>query len=167
MHGAIIVLDEDTNDVASFERVATPKAIAGQITRVVTTARTYNDAYVRAFAGFDEALLSAVERTGTPVQRVEFNARKWGAACENLSIMVKNGRISFPNDADLIAELEVFTSDVTFSGTPDYTLQRGHDASVRALCLVTYDQSAEEVEPGRSGIATTTRTIGGSCKLAR
>ena len=30
---------------------------------------------------------------------------------------------------------------------PDYTLQRGHDAAIRALCLVTYDQSAEEIEP--------------------
>ncbi len=98
------------------------------------------------FAGFDKAMLCAVERKDTYIQRVEFTLQKW-AACENLSMMMENGRISLPNDSDLVAELEVFTSDVTFSGMPDHTLQIGPDSAIRALCLVTYDQSAEEFEP--------------------
>jgi|GEM_PF-4832570 len=72
-----------------------------------------------------------VQRTGTYVQRVEFNAQKWGAACENLSMMVKNRRISFPNDSDLIAELEVFTS-----------------ASPSAECLTTRSSAATTPRSG-------------------
>ncbi|MGZ4934325.1 MAG: hypothetical protein ACXV49_07485 [Halobacteriota archaeon] len=112
------------------------------------TSSTYNDAYVRAFAGFDEAMLQAVALEGIYVQRVEFTRQKWTAACENLSMMMENGRISYPNDPDLIAELEVFKSDPSFSGTPDYTLQIGQDTAIRALCLVTHDQSAQEIELG-------------------
>ncbi len=41
-------------------------------------------------------------------------------------------------------ELAVFKSDPTFSGTPDHSLQVGQDTAIRALCLVTYDVSAEE-----------------------
>ncbi|MGZ4892274.1 MAG: hypothetical protein ACXV2B_08495 [Halobacteriota archaeon] len=57
-----------------------------------------------------------------------------------------NERISYPNDPDLIAELEVFRSEFTATGAPDYSVQRGQDTAVRALCLVTYDLSAEEFD---------------------
>ncbi len=144
--GAILVLDEDINEVVLFERTVA-HARKEQIARVHAVSKTYNGAYVRAFAGFDEAMLQAVMFKGVYVQRVEFTPQKWAAACENLSMMIENGRISYPNDSDLIAELEVFKSDPTFGGAPDYTQQIGQDTAIRALCLVTYDQSAEEFEP--------------------
>ena len=80
------------------------------------------------------------------LNRVKFTPEKWAAAYENLSMLMENERISYPNDPDLVAELEVFKSDSHPRGAPDYTLQRGQDAAIRALCLVTYDLSAEEID---------------------
>ncbi len=96
---------------------------------MLTVSKTYNGAYVRAFAGFDEAMLQAVTFKGVYVQRVEFTPQKWAAACANLSMMMESGRISYPNDSDIIAELEVFKSDPTFGEAPDYTLQIGQDSN--------------------------------------
>ncbi len=61
-------------------------------------------------------------------------------------MLISNDRISYPDDLSLIAELDVFKSANTFSETPDYTLQRGQDTAIRALCLVTHDVSAEEID---------------------
>ncbi|MGZ4926279.1 MAG: hypothetical protein ACXVIP_02920 [Halobacteriota archaeon] len=81
---------------------------------------------------------------GGPLQKAALTDEEWVAAFDNLSMMMQNGRISYPNYPELIADLEVFKSNVTFTGAPDYTLQRGQDTAIRALCLVTYDVSSED-----------------------
>ncbi|MGZ4846284.1 MAG: phage terminase large subunit [Halobacteriota archaeon] len=144
-YGVIVVLDEDTNDVVSFERVVAT-TMEEQIAHVATISCRYNDACVRVREGLDDAEFNRLAYKGIPVTRVKFTSEKWTAAFENLSMLIANGRISYPNDPNLVAELQVFKSAYTFSETPDYTLQRGQDTAIRALCLVTHDLSAEEID---------------------
>lgn len=51
--------------------------------------------------------------------------------------------ITIPAYPELQAEIDVFKSDFTFDGKADYSLQVAQQSGVQALCLVTYDLSAE------------------------
>ena len=62
---------------------------------------------------------------------------------EFYSLLILNRVISYPRYPNLIAELDVFKSDFTFSGAPDYSLQTAQQSGIRALCLVTYDVDPE------------------------
>jgi len=42
-----------------------------------------------------------------------------------------------------MAELDVFKSDFTYSGAPDYCLQIAQQSGIHALCLATYDVDPE------------------------
>ncbi len=76
-------------------------------------------------------------------QRVKFTEKELAAAYENLSMLMRNRVISYPLYPELIAELDVFKSDFTFSGVPDYSLQIAQQSGIHALCLVTYDVDPE------------------------
>ena len=60
---------------------------------------------------------------------------------------MRNRVISYPHYPELIAELDVFKSDFTFSGAPDYSLQIAQQSGIHALCLVTYDVDPEAPLP--------------------
>jgi hypothetical protein len=77
------------------------------------------------------------------VERVAFTPQELAAAYENLGLLIRNRVISYPRYPDLIAELEVFKSDFTFSGAPDYSTQTAQQSGIHGLCLVTYDVDAE------------------------
>lgn len=98
---------------------------------------------MRAFDGYDEAMLYAFEHKGVDVERVNLPAQKRAAAYENLGLMIRKRTISYPYYPELIAELDVFKSDPTFSGAPDYSLQIAQQSGIHALCLVTYDVDPE------------------------
>jgi hypothetical protein len=67
----------------------------------------------------DEALVYAVELKGTYVQRITFNKRKFAAAYENLSQLVRKRLVDLPNNPELMAELEAFHSEPTFDESAD------------------------------------------------
>ncbi len=117
-----------------------------QITQVYSTSRKFDNAVVRAFGGHDEALLKTLENRGVYVQRVTFTSQVLTAAYENLGMLIRNRIISYPDYPDLIAELDVFKSDFTLSGAPDYTTQTAQQSGIHALCLVTYDVDPEPYE---------------------
>jgi hypothetical protein len=99
--------------------------------------RAYNDAVVFAVRGYDEAMLLALENGGTWVQRVTFTADMWQAAYENLNLLLRNGKVSYPAYSQLMAELDAFSLSNTRSGKPDYP----RHPTIQALCLLTYDLS--------------------------
>ena len=132
------------NTVVHFERVAA-EPIEGQITQVYRTSAKFNNASVRAVDGFDEAVLSTLENRGVYMQRVKFTQKELAAAYENLGMLIHKRTISYPYVPELIAELDVFKSDFTYSGAPEYGLQIAQQSGIHALCLVTYDVDPEPV----------------------
>ena len=102
---------------------------------------------MRAVDGYDEAMLCALENKGVYVQRVKFTEKERARAYENLSILIHNRVISYPRYPELRAELDVFKSDFTFSGAPDYGLQIAQQSGIIALCLITYDVPPEAPYP--------------------
>ncbi len=113
------------------DRIAA-RPIKDQIERVSAASSTYNYGVVYARASVDDALLRAVEHNSPPVHKVKLTDEKWAAAYENLSMLIESERISYPNDPDLVAELDVLKSEFTSSGAPDYSLQREQDAEARS-----------------------------------
>jgi hypothetical protein len=116
--------------------------LEGQIAQVFQTSAKFGNASVRAFEGIDEAMLRALEHKGvymTPVSQ-----KKLAAAYENLGMLIRKSIISYPHDPELIAELDVFKSDLTFSGAPDYTTQIAQQSGIHALRLVTFEVNPEE-----------------------
>ena len=103
----LLVYDLEENAVVRFERTSA-EPIEHQITRVFETSVAFNNAVVRAIAGYDEAMLYALELKGVYVDRVKFTPQKMAAAYENLGLMIRNRVISYPHYPELIAELDVF-----------------------------------------------------------
>jgi hypothetical protein len=108
-----------------------------------TTSRKFDNAAVRALGGHDEALLKTLEQRGVYVERVTFTPQELAAAYENLGLLIHNRVISYLHYPDLIAEFDVFKSDFTFSGAPDYTTQTAQQSGIHGLCLVIYDVDPE------------------------
>ena len=64
-------------------------------------------------------------------------------------MLIRKRAVSYPECPELIAELGVFKSNLTFSGAPDYSLQVAQQSAVEALCLVTFDVNPEGPLPSR------------------
>jgi predicted phage terminase large subunit-like protein len=139
----LLVYDTTTNAVVHFERIPA-EPIEGQISQVFQMSAKFEKASVWAFSGFDEALLRALENKGVYVQRVKSSQKELTSAYENLGMLIRKRIISFPHNLELIAELEVFKSDFTYSGAPDYTTQIAQQSGIHALCLVTSDVNPEQ-----------------------
>lgn len=138
----LLVYDVYKNAVVHFERTHADN----QITWVSKLAGDF-DALVRAFKGYDEAVLKAAERKGVWVRRIEFAPQERAAAYENLGMLIRKHVISYPDCSEIIAELDVFKSDFTFNGVPDYNLQVAQQSAIEALCLATYNVDPEEPIP--------------------
>ncbi|MFZ0011583.1 MAG: phage terminase large subunit [Halobacteriota archaeon] len=134
--GAVLALDMESYEVV-FAETFPPSVVPHQLTTVAAISRTYNDAVVFAVGGSDEGMLQALEYRGTWVQRVTFTAGMWQAAYENLSLLLFNGKVSYPAYSQLMAELDAFSRSNTRSGKPDYP----RHPTIQALCLLTYDLS--------------------------
>ncbi len=134
----LVVYDRTDKTVVRFERFPA-EPVDEQISHVFRTSVTFNNAAVRAFDGFDEALLSAVESKGVYVERVKLTQKQLAAMYEKLSMLIEKHIVSFPYYPELMAELDVFKSDLTFSGAPEYSMQVAQQSAIHALCLVTYD----------------------------
>ncbi len=139
----LLVYEVTTNSVVHFERIPA-EPIESQISQVFQLSATFKKAAVSAFEGFDEALLKALENKGVYVQRVKSSQKALTSAYENLGMLIRKRIISFPHNPELIAELEVFKSDFTYSGAPDYTTQIAQQSGIHALCLVTSDVNPEQ-----------------------
>jgi len=108
----LLVYDVTTNAVVYFERIAA-ELVESQITQVFQTSAKFDNASVRAFDDFDEAMLKALEYKGVYMRRVKFNQKELAAAYENLGLHTRKRIISYPYFPELIAELDVFKSDFT------------------------------------------------------
>ena len=139
----LLVYDTDMNAVVHFERIPA-EPIEGQITRVFQMSAKFDNASVLAFDDFNEAVLRALEFKGVDVQRVKLSQKELAAAYENLGMLIRKCIISYPYDPELIAELDVFKSDFTYSGAPDYTAQIAQQSGIHALCLVTHEVDPEQ-----------------------
>jgi len=138
----LLVYDVTKNAVVHFERIIAEPI--DEVEHVFKTSVKFDNASVRAVDGFDEAMLKALEHKGVYVVRVEFNQKKLAAAYENLGMLIRKRIISYPYDPELIAELDVFKSDLTFSGVPEYGLQIAQQSGIHALCLVIHDVDPEQ-----------------------
>ena len=138
----VLVFDLMDHDVVYFERCPA-EPVENQIGRLRDISRTYNGAVVWAFDGPDEALLHALELERVYVQRVTLSRSQRAASYENLRLLMRKLLIGYPDCPELSAELDVFKSDFTFNGQPDYSLQGAQQSGIDALCLVTFDLNPE------------------------
>jgi predicted phage terminase large subunit-like protein len=141
----VLVFDITSHDVLLFEK-RTSEPIENQILTLFETARRYNNAVVRAFDMSDNAILSALEMKGVYLERVKLTKAEMAAAFENLSMLISKDMVTFPQHPQLLAELEVFKSEFTWTESPDYTLQIAAQSAISAMCLVTYDLSPELIK---------------------
>ena len=134
----VLVFDRTDHKVVHFARFPV-ESLEQQITGLSQLSRHYNRAVVRAFDRVSKALISALEMRRVYVERVRYS--KLADSYENLALLRE--MIIIPNYPELQAELDVFKSGLTFDGSADYSLQVAQQSGIHALCLVTYDLSAE------------------------
>ena len=134
----VLVFDRTDHKVVHFARFPV-ESLEQQITGLSQLSRHYNRAVVRAFDRVSKALTSALEMRRVYVERVKYS--KLADSYENLALLRE--MITIPNYPGLQAELDVFKSGLTFDGSADYSLQVAQQSGIHALCLVTYDLSAE------------------------
>jgi predicted phage terminase large subunit-like protein len=139
----VLVFDRTENKVVHFGRFHV-QSLERQIKELSQLSRHYNRAVVRAFDRVNGALTSALEARGVWVERVKFS--KLEDSYENLAILREGDMITIPAYPELQAEMDVFKSDFTFDGNADYNLQVAQQSGIHALCLVTYDLSAELID---------------------
>jgi predicted phage terminase large subunit-like protein len=140
-----LVFDRTAYQVVRFGRFPA-EPMENQITGLRTLSRAYRSIVVRAFSGVDEAMLHALEMQGVLVERVKPTRAKLVASYENLAMLISRRKITFPQHPELLAELLSFKSAFTYDESPDYSLQIAQQSAIHAMCLVTHDLSAEEVD---------------------
>jgi hypothetical protein len=138
LNATVVVFDRAERKVVHFWRY--PEGfLKTQICALSQLSRYYNRAVVRAFDRVNEALVSMLEMQSVLVKRVKFSQLE--DSYENLAILMGNDMITVPRYPELQAELDVFTSRLTFDDSADYSLQVAQQSGIHALCLVTHDLS--------------------------
>jgi hypothetical protein len=136
----VLVFDRTDHKVAHFARFPV-ESLQRQIKALSQLSRHYNRAVVRAFDSVNGALVTELEMQGVWVERVKLTRSKLKDSYENLALLME--MITIPDYPELQAELDVFTSGPTYDESADYSLQVAQQSGIHALCLVTYDLSAE------------------------
>jgi hypothetical protein len=108
--------------------------------RVFETARRYNNCEIWCDAtGVGDPIFDDLQRIGLNIQPYKFTNSSKRALVEKLSIYLEQARIRIPYDQALIRELEIFTYNITSSGTMQYGAPEGeHDDMVMSLALAVW-----------------------------
>ncbi len=128
-----VVLDADGR-LCAFERLQ-DKAWPQVMKSILDTHDRFHGV-VAVDATRDNKIIADVADEGVNVEPVKFTPKRKRNLIENLITRLENEELSAPDIAALRHELEVFTYDVTPSGTVRYQAEEGfHDDAVDALAM--------------------------------
>jgi hypothetical protein len=108
--------------------------------RVLAEAKQYNNARILIDStGVGDPIHDDLRRSGIHVEGYKFTNASKAELVENLSIMIEQQRISFPDIPELVNELKLFSYQKTLGGTIRYGAPQGyHDDCVISLALAAW-----------------------------
>jgi hypothetical protein len=111
--------------------------------RIISKSKQYNDARVLIdSSGVGDPIYDDLRRSGIHVEGYKFTNASKAELVENLSIMIEQQRISYPDIPVLINELKLFGYEITLGGTTRYGAPQGyHDDCVIGLALAAWQQA--------------------------
>lgn len=122
--------------------------------RIVAKAQQYNTARILLDStGVGDPIYDDLRRSNLTVTGYKFTNASKADLVENLSIMIEQGKISFPNIPELINELKLFSYTQTSGGTIRYGAPEGyHDDCVIALGLAAWLNRTSKIDVGSAKI---------------
>lgn len=135
----LTVMDANTFEVVHIDRFNQIDWPLQKI-RIYETARLYNNAtIIMDSTGVGDPIFEDLQRMGLDVQGYKFTNSSKKALIDKLSIYIEQARIKFPNEPNLIRELELYTYKRSDSGNEIYNAPEGeHDDMVVSLALATW-----------------------------
>jgi len=110
-----------------------------QKTRIINTANKYRSRLLIDSTGIGDPIFDDLQRTGIRVSGYKFTNASKADLIENLSMMIEQQKISYPNIPELINELKLYGYETTKGGTVRYGAPQGyHDDIVIALALAAW-----------------------------
>jgi len=129
-----IVLD-DRGHVCAFDRFARLDWVF-MMERIVNLARKYNAQMLIDSTGIGDPIFDELQRKKVRVNEYKFTNASKKDLIENLSLMMDNNEVSYPNLPILINELKLFGYNVSPGGTVHYSAPESyHDDCVISLAL--------------------------------
>jgi len=145
----ITVVDIETKQVVSFERFNRIDWEL-QLKRISATANKYRAAIKIDSTGVGDPIYERLRRAGASVTPVRFTNQIKAHLIENLSIMIEQRELTYPDLPELINELNIFQSEKTPSGNIRYNSPSGfHDD-----CVISLGLAVDGLARARHGQAT-------------
>lgn len=133
----ICVLDNDGH-LCAFDRFSQLDWVF-QLKRIENLALKYRARVVIDSSGVGDPIYDALRRRGLNVSGFKFTNETKKDLIENLSLMLDNGQITYPDVPVLVNELQLFGYTVSPGGVIRYTAPEGyHDDCVIALALAAW-----------------------------
>jgi hypothetical protein len=110
-----------------------------QLKRIATFVQSYSARLLVDATGVGDPLFDRLQRSGLHVEGYKFTSASKMELVENLSMMIDQKAISYPNIPELINELKLFGYTTSKGGTVQYGAPSGyHDDCVIALALAAW-----------------------------
>ncbi|RLC88051.1 MAG: hypothetical protein DRJ03_04075 [Chloroflexi bacterium] len=136
----LCVLDNDGH-LCAFDRFSELDWVF-QRRRIVNLAQRYKARLLIDSTGVGDPVLDELRRNNVKVEGYKFTSASKKDLIENLSILIDNRKISFPDIPELVNELKLYGYTTTPSGTIRYGAPEGyHDDCVIALALAAWQVS--------------------------
>ena len=136
----LCVLDNDGH-LCAFDRFSELDWVF-QRRRIVNLAQRYKTRLLIDSTGVGDPILDELRRNNVRVEGYKFTSASKKDLIENLSILIDNRKISFPDIPELVNELKLYGYTTTPSGTIRYGAPEGyHDDCVIALALAAWQVS--------------------------
>jgi len=133
----LCVLD-DEGHLCAFDRFSQLDWVF-QRRRMVNLSQRYNARLLIDSTGVGDPVLDELHRENVRVEGYKFTSASKKDLIENLSMMIENKQISYPNIPELVNELKLFGYTTTAAGTVRYSAPEGyHDDCVIALALAAW-----------------------------
>jgi len=133
----LAVLDDDGH-LCGFDRFSELDWVF-QRKRIVNLSQQYNSRLLVDSTGVGDPVYDELRREQIRVEGYKFTSASKKDLVENLSMMMENGKISFPDIPELVNELKLFGYTVGSTGLIKYGAPEGyHDDCVISLALAAW-----------------------------
>lgn len=134
----VIVVLDDTGHISAWDRFGDIDWVL-QRKRLVHMCKRYNARLLLDSTGLGDPILDELQREEIRVEGYKFSHASKKDLIENLSMMLENHKLTYPNIPELINELKLYQYKITPSGITGYEAPSGyHDDCVIALALAAW-----------------------------
>jgi len=134
----VLCILDDSGHLCGFDRFSQLDWVF-QRKRIVNLCQQYNSRLLIDATGVGDPLYDGLKREQLRVEGYKFTSASKKDLIENLSMMIDNRQISYPNIPELINELKLFGYTIGSTGLVQYGAPEGyHDDCVIALALAAW-----------------------------